>query len=62
MVIRYGEDLVAEVAVLVDILVEEESHAALAVLLLHLCGGNGHSKRSCEMATDMGGGVSSADG
>jgi len=62
VVICYGEDLVAEVAVHVDILVEEESHAALAVLLLLLCRGNGHSKHSCEMATDMGSGVSSADG
>ena len=51
-----GEDPVAGVAVLVDVLVEEEAYAALAVLLLLLGGGNWDSERSC-VATKISGDV-----
>ena len=42
---------------LVDVLVEEEAYAALAILLLLLGGGNWDSERSCEVATNISGDV-----
>ena len=62
VVIGYAEDLVAGVAVLVDVLVEIKPDAALAVQILHLGGSNGHTEQGREMATSMGGGVVPADG
>jgi len=61
VVIRHDEDLIAGIAVLVEVLMEIETAGALAVTLHHFCGGNGNWEGSREVAADTGGGVALAD-
>ena len=56
-----SENLVAEVAVVVFVLVEPERKSALGILLLHSLSRKGNAKRSSEEATNMMGGIAAVD-